>query len=288
MSQIKVAVATHDSLGESPVWDSKCGCLYWADITGRLVHQWHPASDTRRSWALEEKVGSIGLRASGGLVLALRSGIGLFDISDASCTFLVRLHADQPDMRFNDGRCDAAGCFWVGSMNDRTCGPEGSLYRFDPQHRLQEKLSGICIPNSLCWAPDGRTMYFSDSRQGVIWAFGVDRAGEIGSRRVFATITPPGVPDGATVDCEGFVWCALYGGWSVARFAPDGRLDRITRLPVQQPTSCAFGGPDLDTLYVTTARQGLDPDVLRHQPLAGDVLSLDPGVRGCVESRFAG
>lgn len=286
--EIAVAVNTRDLLGESPVWDAESNCLYWVDIRSRLVQRWNPALDERRQWEVAETVGSLALRSSGGLLVALRSGLASLDTSDGRCTWLARLHADRPELRLNDGKCDPAGSFWVGSMNDRTRVPDGSLYRFDAAHRLQEVLSGITVPNSLCWAPDGGTMYFSDSHARVIWAFAVQDGGELGARRVFATIEPPAVPDGATVDRDGFVWCALYHGWSIARFAPDGRLDRTIALPVGQPTSCAFGGPSFDTLYITSARQNLDPAALNEQPLAGAVLAFDPGVRGSVEPRFAG
>ena len=283
-----MAVGAGDSLGESPVWDPRDGCLYWVDIRRQLVQRWQPASNTYRNWTLAEDVGSLCLRDSGGLLLALRSGLAIFDTTDGTSTLVTQPHAGQPEMRFNDGRCDRTGAFWAGSMNDRTHAPVGRLYRFGPQRRLEEKLTGIRVPNSLCWSPDGGTMYFSDSPGRVIWAFAADGSGDIGARRVFTAIEAPGVPDGATVDCEGFVWCALYGGWSVARFAPDGRTDLIVHLPVQQPTSCAFGGANLDTLFVTTATQHLEPDALQRQPLAGSVLCFDPGVRGCVEPRFAG
>lgn len=288
MPAVSVAVDTQDVLGESPLWDANVGCLYWVDIRSRLVHRWNPANDERRQWEVPEVVGSLAVRSAGGLLLALRSGLAHFDTSGEHLTWLARLHADQPEMRLNEGKCDPTGCFWVGSMNDRTHGPEGVLYRFRPDHRLEPQLPGIGVPNSLCWSPDGHVMYFSDSRQGTIWTFGMGPGGELGAPRVFATIEPPAVPDGATVDRDGFLWCALYRGGSIARFAPDGRLDRTITLPVQQPTSCTFGGPRLDTLYITSARQNLQPAALNEQPLAGAVLAIEPGVRGLVEPRFAG
>jgi sugar lactone lactonase YvrE len=287
MAAVSVAIDTRDLLGESPVWDADAGCLYWVDIRSRLVHRWNASNGVRRQWEVPEPVGSLALRSNGGLLVALRSGLAHLDTSDGRLTWLARLHLDRPEMRLNDGKCDPTGCFWVGSMNDGSRVPDGSLYRFDPDHVLQHVLPGITVPNSLCWAPDGRTMYFSDSHARVIWAFDF-KDGEPGGRRVFATIEPPAVPDGATVDRDGFVWCALYHGGAIARFAPDGRLVHTVTLPVEQPTSCAFGGPRLDTLYVTSARQNLQPAALSGQPLAGAVLAIEPGVRGLVEPRFAG
>ena len=287
MARVSVAVDTQDLLGESPVWDADAGCLYWVDIRSRLVHRWNPSTGARRQWDVPEFVGSLALRSSGGLLLGLRSGLAHLDTSDGRLTWLTRLHLDRLEMRLNDGKCDPAGRFWVGSMTDPRRVPEGALYRFDTNHHLQQVLTGITVPNSLCWAPDGGTMYLSDSHAGAIWAFEF-KDGELGHRRVFATIERPAVPDGATVDRDGFVWCALYHGGAIARFAPDGRRVQTITLPVEQPTSCAFGGPRLDTLFVTSARQNLDASALTAQPMAGAVLAIDTGVTGRVEPRFAG
>ena len=192
-------------------------------------------------------------------------------------------------MRCNDGKCDRQGRFWVGTMGDMRRTPRGHLYRLDPQAGLRRVLDGLTIPNGLCWSPDGRTMYFTDSPTRLIWAFPYDPAtGTPGERRVFAQVDGSGVADGATVDAEGCLWSARHGGGRVTRYTPDGRIDREIALPVSQPSCCAFGGPDLGTLFVTTARNGLSADDLAKQPLAGAVLALEPGVRGLAEPRYAG
>ena len=173
-------------------------------------------------------------------------------------------------------------------MHNITRAPEGVLYLLDGRGGLIEKMSGICIPNSLAWSPDGRTMYFADSLLYTIFAYDFDCAsGRMGDRKVFATTTPPGFPDGSTVDCEGFLWNAEFNGARVVRYASDGRIDRVVELPVQRPTCCAFGGPNLDTLYITTASQNMTREELGAEPLAGALLTLDVGVRGLPEPRVA-
>jgi L-arabinonolactonase len=166
-------------------------------------------------------------------------------------------------------------------------GPPGRLYRLDGRG-MTTVLAGLTTPNSLCWSPDGTTMYFSDSPKRVIWAFPYDPAtGEIGERRVFTEIEAPMVADGGTVDSEGFLWSANYHGWRVTRFAPDGKVDRVVELPAAQITCCAFGGPDLSTLFITSATQNLDPEALARQPMAGALLAVDVGVAGLPETPFA-
>ena len=232
--------------------------------------------------------GSLAVREEGGLLLALKSGIAFFDPGTGGMERVAAPEAGRPDHRFNDGKCDPRGRFWAGTMNDVTRAPEGSLYRFDGASCVEFE-SGITIPNSLCWSRDARTMYFADSLKRTLFAYDYDPdRGEPGNKRVFATIAEPGIPDGSTVDAEDCLWCAEYGGWKVTRFAPDGRRMRSIDLPVKQPTSCMFGGPDLDILYVTTASQRLSAEERSQQPLAGALLAMDAGVRGLPEARFAG
>lgn len=195
----------------------------------------------------------------------------------------------QPDgHRFNDGRCDAQGRFWVGTMHNLTRAPEGVLYRLEGKGPMVPVRTGICIPNSLAFSPDGRTMYFADSLRYAIFAHDYDPAtGTMGAERTFAMSTPPAFADGSAVDAEGFLWNAQFNGSQLVRYAPDGRIDRVLPLPVQRPTCCAFGGPDLDVLYITTASQNMRPADLREQPLAGALLAIKVGVRGLPEPRFS-
>lgn len=277
-----------DILGESPVWDERSRCLWWVDIRRPALRRLDPASGQLDTWPMPGLVGSIALTGDGRLLVALPASIDLFDPRTGTLEPFAAPPALPPDHRFNDGRCDRQGRFWVGTMNNITRAPEGVLWRLDGDGTLQAMQGGVSIPNSLAFSPDGGTMYFADSLRYALYAFGYDTAsGQPGAQRTLATTTPPGFPDGSTVDAEGFLWNAEFNAWRVVRYAPDGRIDRVIELPVRMPTCCAFGGPDLDVLYVTTASQHLSEDELRQQPLAGALLALDVGVRGLPEPRFA-
>lgn len=280
-----------DILGECPLWDERAQCLWWIDIRAPALRRLDAAGEVR-SWPMPELVGSIALTDDGErLLVALSARLALFDpASDpASAAFetVAEPRFADPDLRFNDGRCDAQGRFWVGSMNNITRGPEGCLYRFDLQHGLVEMARGICIPNSLAFSPDGRTMYFADSLQHRIDAFEYDpQRGQRGNGRPLAQIEPPAFPDGSCVDAEGCLWNAEFHGARLVRYAPDGAIDRVLPLPVRRPTCCAFGGADLRTLYVTTTCQQMSEAERAAEPLAGALLALDVGVAGLPEPRF--
>ena len=277
-----------DILGESPVWDDACACLYWVDIRSPAIRRLDPASGVVQTWAMPALVGSIGLTDDGRLLVALPRQIALFDPRTQALEPFVEPPPMPPEHRFNDGRCDRQGRFWLGTMHNITRAPEGMLYCLEGAGPLREVRTGICIPNSLAFSPDGRTMYFADSLRYSLFAYDYDPAlGVMGAERVLATTEPPGFPDGSTVDAVGFLWNAEFNASRLVRYAPDGRTDRIIALPVERPTCCAFGGKDLDVLYVTTASQNMTPQELRAQPLAGALLALDVGVRGLPEPRFA-
>jgi sugar lactone lactonase YvrE len=287
--QVRRIGDTIDILGEGPVWDVQEQAFYWLDIRGCLVRRYDWSSGRTQSWTLPEMVGSLAIRERGGLLLAMRSSISFFDPATGALERVAAPEAGRENMRFNDGKCDRQGRFWSGTMNDLVREPSGTLYRLDPQRGCVAQFNGLRTPNSLAWSPDGRIMYFADSRSQVIHAYPYEPAtGELGAPRVFHTVEPPAIPDGATVDAEGFVWSALYGGSRVVRIAPDGRVDRTIELPVEQPTSCQFAGPDLDVLFITTARQRLTQEQLAQQPLAGALLAADVGVRGLPETRYRG
>lgn len=276
-----------DILGESPVWDERAQCLYWVDIRRPAIRRLDPATGQVDAWPMPDLVGSLALTEEGRLLAALPHFIALFDPVSGSLESFARPPRRVPGHRFNDGRCDRQGRFWVGTMHNLTRAPEGVLYKLERPGELEPVLDGICIPNSLAFSPDGRTMYFADSLRYSLFAYDYDPdTGRMGPPRVFATTEPPGFPDGSTVDAEGYLWNAQFDAWRLVRYAPDGRIDRIVALPVQRPTSCAFGGPDLATLYVTTASQKMSPEELQAQPLAGALLALDVGVRGLPEPRF--
>jgi sugar lactone lactonase YvrE len=289
-TSIEIVAGERDILGESPVWLTREQALYWVDIRRKLIRRYQPGTCASDQWALGETVGSVALRMSGGVILSLTSGIATFSPEGGIRRQAPSPEADQPDQRFNDGRCDRHGRFWVGTMSDAERVPTGSLYRIEPDWSAHRTLSGITIPNSLCWSPDGRRMYFADTFKAAILCFDYDPEGAaMRNQRVFASMDDrKGRPDGSTVDAEGFLWNAEFGGWCVRRYAPDGRLDRTIELPTQCPTSCSFGGPDLSTLYVTTARHRLTEAEQQAQPHVGSLFAIEADVRGLPEPEFAG
>jgi L-arabinonolactonase len=290
MTNIKVALGCKALLGESPIWSEAEQALYWVDIRGFAIRRFDPATGEDRAWRVPEEVGSIGFRAKGGFVAALRSGFAFFDPQTGA---LERLHnpiAGTRDLRFNDGRCDRKGRFWAGTVQEKRVAGLAALYRFDPDRRCTRMAEGITVANGTAWSPDDRTMYFADSWTREIYAYDFDLStGTIANRRTFARFAADeGIPDGATVDRDGYLWIAHFDGWRVTRFAPDGRVDRIIPMPVPRPTSCAFGGADLDVLYVTSASFNLSAETLVNAPLSGAIFKLDPGTRGLPEPAFNG
>lgn len=319
-----LACAAHrDVLGECPVWDAVRGVLWWIDIRAPGLRCLRPAAPAEgsggstialaqgqiRSWPLPHLVGSIALTddPQGRLLMALGQHLVLFDpdlevpthdrpqippVGQRTGPFetLAEVAFTNPQHRFNDGRCDPAGRFWVGTMNNITRGPEGRMFRLDASQGLvefPELAPGLRIPNSLAFSPDGRTLYFADSLDHAIRAIDYDAAsGTPGSSRPFASITAPAFPDGSTVDAEGGLWNTHFHGGCLVRHRPDGTVDRVIELPVRRPTCCAFGGPGLRTLYVTTTCQHMSDGERAAEPLAGALLALDVGHHGLPEPRF--
>jgi L-arabinonolactonase len=221
-------------------------------------------------------------------VAGLRSGFAFFDCVTGVLTPVVDPESALPQNRLNDGKCDAQGRFWCGSMNPETGTADGSLYVLDTDLRWRRMLDDLLTPNGMAWSLDGATMYLADTRRGFIYAFAFDGvSGTLSGRRVFADLgAMPGLPDGATMDAEGFLWSAQFGGGCLVRYAPDGVMDRVIRLPVTRPASCAFGGPGYGQLFVSTATRGLSEDDLLREPLAGRMLMLDVGVAGLPPESF--
>jgi sugar lactone lactonase YvrE len=275
-------------LGEGPVWDARIGRIAWVDILEGRLHLTARDGETR-TIRLPSPVGSIVPRARGGWVAALADGFWAV-ADDGSVERLVDVQSDRPDLRFNDGKCDPQGRFWAGTMAlDHRAGA-GALYRLDPDLGLHRLVDGVAISNGLDWSLDGRTMYYIDTPTRRIDRFDFDPAdGSITDRRPFATVdAADGSPDGLTVDAEGGVWVALWDGWTVRRYLPDGSVDREIRLPVSEVTCPAFGGPDLDELYITTAWELLSAEQHAREPLAGALFRARPGVRGRPPTPFAG
>lgn len=281
--KVECAVPGRDLLGECPLWDEHAGALWWVDILAPSLKKF---DGTLKTIPLTEAMGSFAFREKGGFIAGMKTGIYFFDGEKKQA--LAKPEAHLPQNRFNDGRCDRDGRFWSGTMPEPMREPAGALYRIAVDGTCERKRTGITVPNSLAWSPDGRTMYFADSPRRTIWAFDYDRAsGEPSNERVFAT-TQVGFPDGSCMDAEGCLWNAEYGGSRVVRYTPAGKVDRVVELPVKSPTCCAFGGKNLDVLYITTAAQRLTEAQLKEQPLAGSLLAVRPGSTGLAESRYAG
>jgi len=289
MAQAACVAHTQDVLGEVPRWHPLERALYWIDAFKPAVHRLDPASGKLESFTPPEKLGSFAPRAGGGLLIAGRGGLARYDPASGRLDRIVDPEGGGAVNILNDGRCDRRGRFWVGSMSKTMERASGSLYRLERGH-LAAVDDGIWVANGVCWSPDERRMYLADSHVKTIFVYEFDlAAGTIGPRRVFATMGDrPGVPDGSSVDAEGFIWNAVFDGGCLLRYAPDGRVNRIVQLPVSRPTACAFGGADLATLYLTTARFRLAPERLAAEPLAGGLLALDVGVKGLPEPLYAG
>lgn len=286
---IERVVESRDLLGESPVWDDRDDSLWWVDILGRRLHRLLPGQGEHTRWPLPAQVGAIGLRESGGLVVATREGFGRYVPGDAGIAMIAAPLAGTPDVRFNDGRCDRRGRFWSGTVQEKRVVGGAQLFRLDREGRCERMIDGLTVTNALAWSPDGRTMYYADSHPREIYACEFDEdAGLIGRRRLFAKWADDwGQPDGATVDVDGCLWIAAIHGGAVLRCTPDGRVDRRIPMPALQPTSCTFGGAGMATLFVTSARRDHDDAMLARTPLAGDVFALNVGVAGLPEPRCA-
>ncbi len=277
-------------LGEGPLWCPREQALYWLDIKRPAIFRFDPRAGQTGNWALPSDIGCMALREQGGMVVGLRTGFAFLDLESGAVTPVADPEADRPDNRFNDGKVDRQGRFWAGTLNDAESQPLGSLYRLDPDGTVTLMQDGAVVSNGIGWSPDDRTMYFTDSVVRTIWAFDFDPgSGAIANRRIFAEAPDgTGYPDGLTVDSEGFIWSAVWDGWRIVRYDPAGRIDREVVVPVQRPTSCMLGGPDLKTLYVTSASIHLDAGALERGPLAGGLFALEVDTAGLPEPRFAG
>lgn len=285
-----LAIAAPATLGESPLWHPVEQCLYYCDIAEHQVRRFDPATEELRSWQFDTHVASLAARADGTLLLAQRDGLWRFDRRTGARLQLAPPPYDTAAFRFNDGKCDASGRFWVGTLSDAR-EPLAALYCFDPKAGLRQMAGGITVSNGLAFSPNGRTMYWSDTTSHTVMAFDVDPAtGALSGRRDFITFPRKvageplsvygGRPDGAAVDAEGCYWVAMFEGARVLRIAPSGEVLRDIRVPVQCPTMPCFGGPDLRTLYLTTSRERRPDDELAAQPWAGGVLALRVDVPG--------
>ena len=278
-------------VGESVRWEARRNALFHVDILGRQLRRFDPATGDFRAWDMDELIGGWFPTRDGRLLLAMQTGLYWFDPECGARERYCDLEADQPLTRANDGRCDPQGRLWISTMDmvnePRT--PIGGLYRVAPGEAPVKVLGGLCIPNALAWSPDGGTMYFADSPRRVVWQFDFDgERGEISNRREFFALDEgaPGVPDGACTDVEGGIWIAIPQGGRVERRMPDGSLDAVIETPAERPTMCGFGGPGLDTLYVTSLSRHLSDAERARRPDEGALFAVRPGVTGLPEPLF--
>jgi len=289
-SDVAVAVASPSLLGESPMWHPREQVLYWCDIPGKRLNRFDPARAALSHWDFDTEPASIAPRLDGALLLAMRDGLWRFDPATGQRSLLAEPPYDPTKERFNDGKCDPQGRFWVGTIYEPRDPALAALYCYD-EGGLKRKAEGITVSNGLAWSPNGRTMYWSDTKAHTVYAFDFDpSSGELSQRRAFARFplkqagqdlaTYGGRPDGAAVDSEGCYWVAMFEGQRLLRLSPEGDIVRELRLPVRCATMPCFGGADLKTLYITTARENRPPAELAEQPVAGCVLSLRVDVAG--------
>ena len=275
-------------LGEGPIWVEAEQALYWLDIKGRKIFRLSEASG-REQWDTPMRVGAIAPRKSGGFIAGTEHGFVEIALDQGRFEIIHDPEEHLPGNRFNDGKTDRRGRFWAGTMDDGEKAASGSLYRLGADGSCRKIDQGYRVTNGPAFSPDGSRMYHSDSALQLIYAFDLSEDGEPGERRLFASFAQgDGFPDGMTVDSDGFLWVAFWDGWCVRRLSPDARVVETIKMPVQRPTSCAFGGPELDRLYITSARIGLGPDSLAMQPCAGGLFLLETDARGIAQTPFAG
>lgn len=286
-------VTTHRSLlGESPLWDDQSQTIFWVDILQGEIHAYALPTHRHRRLKLGQAVGAIALSPPGRLVGALQQGFFFIDSGNGALDFIAGPEAHLPGNRFNDGKCDPAGRFWAGTLNTKGEPGGGNLYALQPDGTVVLKIPGVSVSNGMAWSPDGRCFYYIDTPTRTVVAYDFDcETGSIRDQRVVVCIPEQmGKPDGMTIDEEGMLWIALWGGGRVTRWHPQsGRLLHHFMLPVTQVSSCTFGGARLTDLYVTTARVGLTPQELEEQPLAGALFVLENcGFRGLPAAGFGG
>ncbi|CAM3678749.1 SMP-30/gluconolactonase/LRE family protein [Marinicrinis lubricantis] len=290
-NQVELVLDAKAALGEGPCWDHQLQQLYWVDIVGQKVHIYDPAAQADHPIDLPLMAGTVVPRKQGGLVVALQDGFYALDLKTEQLTLLAKPMDEPSPNRFNDGKCDAQGRLWAGTMPLSGSSPNGNLYCLHADLQVKHHLGGIGTSNGLAWSADQKTMYYIDTPTKQVFAFDFDLAeGTITNRRtVISFMEEEGFPDGMTIDANGMLWIAHWGGYQVSRWNPQtGEKLESVKVPARQVTSCTFGGEQLDELYITTARIGIDEAGLLEQPHAGGLFKYKPGVRGMISYAFEG
>ena len=289
-SPVELVVDCRNQLGEGIHWNPRDGRVWWTDIEGQTLWSYDPVARETERFETPGRIGCFAPRHRGGIVAAFADGFAYYDVSSGSRTDIAAFEPDNPNTRLNDGRTDRQGRLIAGGVNEKTGAAISTVVRFDPDGAVNILIEGVSCANGTCFSPDGRTMYFADTptRTMVAYAYDPDSGG-LGARRVIANFEDqPGAPDGSCVDAEGYIWNAQWGGHRLVRFGPSGGIDRVVEVPVANPTCCAFGGPELDTLFVTSAREEMSAQQLEAEPSAGSMFAFKPGVRGLLDTSFAG
>lgn len=291
--EINPLPGTQTLLGECPLWHPQEAALYWIDIAGKAVCRYHPGSAAHHSWPLPSEPGCIAYCDNGDILVAMRSGLAFLHTSDGTLTPVVDAPYDPSRMRFNDGRCDAAGRLWTGTLYEPRDQPAGSLFCVE-RGAIRNAGNPVTVSNGIAFSVDGRTLYHTDTTAHRINAYEFDvESGRIGKGRVFKQFSPDrtgnygGRPDGAAVDSEDAYWCAMYEGGRILRLSPSGEVLCEIPVPVRCPTMVAFGGPKLKTLYITSARHNRPAEELQQHPLSGSVLTIEVEIAGRMEPAYA-
>ena len=275
-------------LGEGPVWVAAQRAIYWVDIKGSKIFRLRESGEIDE-WPTPFRVGFIAPRESGGLIAGTDRGLATIDLEADRFELFANPEDDRPGNRFNDGKVDRQGRLWAGTMDDRERQASGALYRIDPDLGCTRIDDGYRVTNGPAFDPSGRRMYVTDSALQTIYLFDVSDDGEASGKRIFAQFGDgDGYPDGMTVDSNGNLWVAFWDGWCLRKISPGGVILEKIEMPVQRPTSCVFAGPNLDRLYVTSARRGIDANALEMQPCAGGLFLVETGARGIADVPFAG
>jgi len=285
----EIVVDGKNELGEGVVWSPAHGEIQWTDIVGRRFWAYRPADGRSRSVPLPDRLACFAPLGGSSLLAGFAGGLEVFDLESGARRPIVAIETDRPTTRVNDGKLDRRGRLIFGTMDENPKGasPIGQVYAYEGGASPRTLASGVRISNSIAFSPDGRRMYFADTPTKVIRAYDYDLdTGDIAGERTFAVVSGPGSPDGSTVDADGCLWNAEWGGGRVVRYTPDGRINLMIELPCSQVTCCAFGGAKLNQLFVTTARTGLDGAALAGQPLAGALFAIEIGVTGLADTPF--
>ncbi|GJM43146.1 MAG: gluconolactonase [Ardenticatenaceae bacterium] len=289
MSKLQCVWEIQATLGEGPLWVPREGAVYWVDILSKQLHRYGLADGSKRTWTFETAITSLSERQDGGFVGTIPDGFAFLDLESGAIEPIALPEIEKLDNRFNDGKVDANGRYWAGSMDNEGKAASGSLYRLDGDLSLHKMDTDYFITNGPTFSVDGKTLYHTDSIKRTVYAFDFHEDGSISNKRTFVQLKPAeGAPDGMTVDSEDCIWLCHFGGARITRFSPQGGVLEVVPMPVPNITSCTFAGPNLDTLYITTARLLQSEAAMRQYPLAGSLFAYQPGVTGLPTPLFAG